>query len=1461
MGVHTSWRRVFSSALVAAVLGSGLALAAPAFAAVGAPEDLAPYGEVSTTTPTFSWSRVDGAVKYEIQTDDAADYSSPAFATTTTNFRYVPVVQLATGVQHWRVRALDAANVPSAWASSDLTIDAVAPPTPQSPADGTALTQPGSPPLLSWSVTSGAVDYTVQVDKETDFVGALSYTTKVTSLVIPAPLEATTYHWRVKAKKATGIESAFSEPVSFTVGALKPVDIVSPDDDPNNEVEDVQLAWKPVEGAQYYQLRVATDTDFNTIVDNQIKVLGTHYSPPVTYDNNQYYWQVRAVDLSGNPAAWSTIQANFNRVWPDRPQPVHPVGADTPVVTGAPYFQWTPVQHATHYQLDVGTDPNFSPGYYDSCRVAGTTYTSGNGTGLLGVQPQRPDEVCVMRPGVVQYWRVRGIDLPRGVQGIFSPTQSFRYSDTYFSDVVPANAAVVDVPRLSWSPVKGAEKYQIEIIANNGAPAVTATTYSTSYTPVGVDRLTAAKSPYTWKLTAVEANGTKSVTVNRTFSVSGVIPAAGGTPLTPLSGRVSDPLTTRAPALSWEPYPGADHYRVSLGNAGTDVFWTSASGDVIGKDLPYPGVTDTSTRTFTPGSYDWFVTAYGADDVALGRGPVSMFRISGFPDVTGQELALDGASLDAGTTCTARLSTDGVTGPKCDAVPATPVFSWDAQPDMSYYMLYISEDASFTNLVDKKRLPATTNSRFALTFIDDHPALAESKAGQAYYWYVRPCKASGVCGPDPVSSTGMATNAFRKESPAVVTHDVTTEDVGGAQRLTSTDVTFDWDDYLDTNQAHVWSTTGERSPQAAKHYRLQLSTSSTFSSVIDEVVVDQSIYTASTKLYPEGTLHWRVQAIDADDNGLTWSTPRSFVKQSPKVTVSGPAHLAEGSGTQQFTWAAQAFAGSYELQVNKDGDQNFSDVTKLFPNKVVKQVGYVWDAPIPASDLAYWWRVRRKDASGNDGPWSTPRAFYSRGLVPSLVEPAAESVQPNNGPLFTWDPVDGAASYVLEVRPTGTGSALSPVTTPATAWAAVKALAPGTWEWRVTARDNASSPKPLGVSTWRSFTVATQPRATAAPVVSGSAKVGTPLNASSPTWDIPGVSEAWQWKRDGVAIPGATSPTHEVTAVDAGRALTVTVTGTVNGFDPGTTTSAPVSGIPADAPTATTPTKIAGGGKVGTTLTSTMPTWNPSAGVVSSRQWLRNGTPVFEATDPTFTVRPGDLGSHHHPAGDRRAHRSCRRLVDEQRHRRGHRRRPGRHHRSRCCRQRQGRQLARGDATGLERLRCHQRGPVAARRATHRRRHRHRVRRRRSGRQPVPCRPLHRHLHRARHGRRGEQPGNRQPGRRTHRRVRSAALGLREGRDHAERAHRLVEPERCDRDPSVVPWQHAHRRRDLPEPRGECCGPRQRPQRPGHRSRRGPPQRGGDQLVRRRLDWRRPDRDTCPGHRRQPFGRPHPDRG
>ena len=72
---------------------------------------------------------------------------------------------------------------------------------------------------------------------------------------------------------------------------------------------------------------------------------------------------MRAVDLAGQPTAWTASNFGFQRQWLDKPQAVFPLGsvaAPSTQTTTHPYYEWTPVQHATYYELYTAKDQNFS---------------------------------------------------------------------------------------------------------------------------------------------------------------------------------------------------------------------------------------------------------------------------------------------------------------------------------------------------------------------------------------------------------------------------------------------------------------------------------------------------------------------------------------------------------------------------------------------------------------------------------------------------------------------------------------------------------------------------------------------------------------------------------------------------------------------------------------------------------------------------------------------------------------------------------------------------------------------------------------------------------------------------------------------------------------------------------------------------------------------------------------------
>jgi hypothetical protein len=162
-------------------------------------------------------------------------------------------------------------------------------------------------------------------------------------------------------------------------------------------------------------------------------------------------------------------------------------------------------------------------------------------------------------------------------------------------------------------------------------------------------------------------------------------------------------------------------------------------------------------------------------------------------------------------------------------------------------------------------------------------------------------------------------------------------------------------------------------------------------------------------------------------------------------------------------------------------------------------------------------------------------------------------------------------------------------------------------------RDSASS-----VTVLRALTAAP------VPMVAGTPSVGSLLTATVGEW-APGEAQlAYQWRRNGVAIVGATSASYQLVALDAGKTVTFAVTGTLSGYTSVTRAS---SGIAVALPLTATPSPIVSGTPaVGQTLTAAPGTWGP-APVTLGYQWTRDGVAIPKATAAKYVVVAADAGA------------------------------------------------------------------------------------------------------------------------------------------------------------------------------------------------------------------------------------------
>ena len=148
-----------------------------------------------------------------------------------------------------------------------------------------------------------------------------------------------------------------------------------------------------------------------------------------------------------------------------------------------------------------------------------------------------------------------------------------------------------------------------------------------------------------------------------------------------------------------------------------------------------------------------------------------------------------------------------------------------------------------------------------------------------------------------------------------------------------------------------------------------------------------------------------------------------------------------------------------------------------------------------------------------------------------------------------------------------------------------------------------------------------------APVLSGTETVGEELSVTDGTWQGQAtITFAYQWRRDGSNISGATSSTYTLVAADYDAVIDCVVTAT-NSLDSASADSNDTGAIAGLAPTNDTAPSIAGDDGLGDTLTRTAGSWSGTPTPSVSGQWRRNGVAISGETGATYTIVAADSGA------------------------------------------------------------------------------------------------------------------------------------------------------------------------------------------------------------------------------------------
>jgi hypothetical protein len=721
--------------------------------------------------------------------------------------------------------------------------------------------------------------------------------------------------------------------------------------------------------------------------------------------------------------------------------------ANNATVDSAPPFAWSQVAGVDHYEFQLSADAGFN------------SPVLGRGNDSFTTSNTRAT-VLKTFPNGNYYWRVRSVGQDGSVSP-WSPGRMFKKSWTAAASLQnPAAGSSLsfgtDPLKLAWTGVPGAANYLIQLASD---PSLGSLVYHDETDPNGIPKLQAnnlaipaalATGSYYWNVIPVDAEGNRG-SASPMASFNWTWPSTTTPHVTDLNAadEVYDPQ------FSWDPVAGATKYQVEI-NSSSDF----APGSKVCCDNPTIATSYSPTMVFKDNTYYWRVRALDPDGNAgvWNYGPNFTKTFDKVPPTTApsiKNLHLRDNLVNPG------VDQDG--NPANGYQTQVPMFTWNWVPGASSYEVDVAPyngsfcDWAATEWQSFTAVNAWTplgSNWFATKPYPDPYQLATDfgslTAGQQYCARVR--ARSDRAGFDDVYGD------FTYLDPDGLgwAFQFTSYPTGGACTPSCTANYLGSGDYT---SMQTGTTTGRMpyftwKPLAGKQsYYVLVSKDPSFSNIVDYAWTQIPAYAPRDSFGPrtysdETTLYyWAV--LPANDFGGTnavgnplQAAPQSFQKQSAPPTRLSPADGTQFYNQPSFRWTPTEGARRYRLQVASDPSfgSPIDDVT-------TDSTAYTTNTTYPADTVLYW-RVRADDENSVGLTWSTTGTFQKK-----LAAPVLSAANPTAGeflPVWQWSPVEGAASYDIQLdKPNGDTQTFTGYQTPAGSFKLLTGT--GIFHWRVRA--------------------------------------------------------------------------------------------------------------------------------------------------------------------------------------------------------------------------------------------------------------------------------------------------------------------------------------------------------------------------------------------------------------------------
>ena len=252
-------------------------------------------------SPVIEWTSVPGADRYRLEVNTRSDFKGTViYDLDTVNSTSKQIGGLFDNTSYyWRVTAFN--NSGNASDPSDTLAFTTIAGNSIEPINGATFIS--TSPTLIWNKISGADNYRLEVNTQSDFTGTNisdSLSIKDTLLTLSDLSNNTTYYWRVTAYSNNLSKITTSDTYNFTT-KLASVNLISPVHNSTGIPLSPILSWTAVEGADRYRLEVNIEADFNSrvVYDQDTLSLPLQQIETLSSSTN-YFWRVTALNNRKN---------------------------------------------------------------------------------------------------------------------------------------------------------------------------------------------------------------------------------------------------------------------------------------------------------------------------------------------------------------------------------------------------------------------------------------------------------------------------------------------------------------------------------------------------------------------------------------------------------------------------------------------------------------------------------------------------------------------------------------------------------------------------------------------------------------------------------------------------------------------------------------------------------------------------------------------------------------------------------------------------------------------------------------------------------------------------------------------------------------------------------------------------------------------------------------------------------